>query len=124
MTEFNPYSDSDFSALARLCGWYSLHCDGEREHQYGINIQSMDNPGWALTIALADTMLDALVAEQKCLRRSEHDWIKWSVGKDKGETKFIAYGGPNNLAEMIHAFVMWATNPQGTQQSDVGHPQN
>jgi Immunity protein 53 len=35
--------------------WYISKCDGNWEHQYGINIATLDNPGWLVTVRLADT---------------------------------------------------------------------
>jgi hypothetical protein len=32
--------------LPRLSRWYAAHCSGEWEHQYGVSIQTIDNPGW------------------------------------------------------------------------------
>lgn len=34
--------------------WYVAHCDGEWEHQYGITIETLDNPGWTLTFDVGD----------------------------------------------------------------------
>jgi Immunity protein 53 len=45
------------NALQRLQDWYSAQCDGDWEHQQGVRIESLDNPGWALDIDLADTAL-------------------------------------------------------------------
>ena len=45
------------NALQRLQDWYSAQCNGDWEHQQGVRIESLDNPGWALDIDLADTTL-------------------------------------------------------------------
>lgn len=31
--------------LGRLQRWFAAHCDGSREHRYGIRIETCDNPG-------------------------------------------------------------------------------
>ena len=53
--------------LARLQAWYAAQCDGDWEHQHGLNIGTLDNPGWRVTIDLAGTPLEgrpfAVVAE-------------------------------------------------------------
>ncbi|MDZ4687168.1 MAG: immunity 53 family protein [Planctomycetaceae bacterium] len=45
--------------LSRLQKWYATQCDGEWEHQSGIQIQTLDNPGWMITINLVGTELHA-----------------------------------------------------------------
>src|ERR1700722_12742042 len=37
--------------------WYKIHCNGDWEHSYGIQIDTLDNPGWTITIDLQDTDL-------------------------------------------------------------------
>ncbi len=40
-----------------LENWYSSQCDGSWEHFYGIKIETLDNPGWAVEIDLCETEL-------------------------------------------------------------------
>jgi len=42
--------------LRELQDWYLSQCDGDWEHQNGINIVSLDNPGWTVDIALAESL--------------------------------------------------------------------
>ena len=37
--------------------WYQSHCDGNWEHQYGVRLETLDNPGWRLTVDLIHTGL-------------------------------------------------------------------
>jgi hypothetical protein len=30
--------------------WYTKQCNGDWEHSYGIRIDTIDNPGWSLTL--------------------------------------------------------------------------
>ena len=48
------------SDLASLEEWYSSLYDGDWEHGLGIKIESLDNPGWSVTINLADTELEEM----------------------------------------------------------------
>ena len=41
--------------LERLQRWYLYRCDGDWEHSFGITIETLDNPGWMVTIDLQDT---------------------------------------------------------------------
>ena len=43
-------SDTAFEWLQQ---WYADHLDGEREHQNGVRIETLDNPGWSLSVISA-----------------------------------------------------------------------
>ena len=43
--------------LLRLQKWYESQCDGDWEHQYGVRIDTLDNPGWLVKIDLEGTEL-------------------------------------------------------------------
>ena len=43
--------------FASLIDWYVAQCDGTWEHQYGLKLETLDNPGWLLTIDLIHTDL-------------------------------------------------------------------
>ena len=38
--------------------WYGAQCDGAWEHQQGVKIETLDNPGWLLKVSLAGTSLE------------------------------------------------------------------
>nr|TKK07812.1 hypothetical protein SrhCFBP13529_11555 [Stenotrophomonas rhizophila] len=44
-------------ALDRLQKWYADQCDGDWEHSFGIRIDTLDNPGWTVSVDLTDTAL-------------------------------------------------------------------
>ena len=46
------------STLARLEAWYLRQCNGDWEHLYGVTIETLDNPGWSVTIDLTGTKLE------------------------------------------------------------------
>lgn len=80
--------------------WYASHCDGDWEHSYGIMIETLDNPGWYITIDLKGTDLDNIVREYEPLEYSENDWYSTQV-KDQ---KFVASGDPSKLEFLLHKF--------------------
>ena len=43
--------------LHGLMAWYRSQCDGEWEHRFGIRLETLDNPGWLLSVDLMDTDL-------------------------------------------------------------------
>ena len=92
--------------LKELQQWYLSHCDGVWEHSYGVKIETLDNPGWYVTIDLADTELAARsFSEVQRLERDELNWIHCRVA----EGKFEGRGGPLMLEEIVKIFLVWAT---------------
>ena len=55
--------------------WYSQNCDGQWEHLYGIKIETMDNPGWHVTIDLNETPYSNLQMREFRQEKGEDDWI-------------------------------------------------
>ena len=92
------------SILSELQEWYRSNCDGEWEHQYGVDIETMDNPGWSVTIDLEDTNLEGKEFERIENHVSEESWIECWVE----EKKFHSFGDPGRLEEIFRIFVTWA----------------
>jgi len=80
--------------------WYQAQCSGDWEHQYGVRIGTLDNPGWSLDVDLVHTAAAGRTKEPRIVERSETDWIFCEV-KDG---VFRARGGPGNLVELLGAF--------------------
>ncbi len=76
-------------ALHWIMKWYEVHCDGDWEHQHGIKVDTLDNPGWAVHIDLAETELDDEIFDALQVERTERDWMHCKV-ENKG---FHGYGG-------------------------------
>ena len=87
--------------------WYVRQCDGEWEHSFGVKIATLDNPGWSLTVDLAETRKDGAVLEKVFIERSENDWICYRTA----ENRFEVYCGPKNLSEAVKLFVDWFDAP-------------
>jgi Immunity protein 53 len=41
--------------ISWLEDWYETQCDGDWEHQHGLKIDTLDNPGWQVQIDLDGT---------------------------------------------------------------------
>ena len=83
--------------------WFQKHCDGAWEHMYGIEIGTLDNPGWYIKIDLNDTnMLDKQTFEYK-EELDDNDWIQCMVK----ENIFYGYGDPQKLERLIQIFKDW-----------------
>lgn len=110
----NMTGDQIIDAWARLQSWYIAQCDGEWEHSYGVTIETLDNPGWSLSVDLSGTRLDGC----KCPRTDEG--LDDEDFDDEGETKgpwleyyvknnvFEAACDPSSLSCAVRAFLSWA----------------
>lgn len=65
--------------LTWLQRWYSARCDGEWEHAAGITIETLDNPGWKVTIYIEDTEMECIPFEPLKTQVSETDWLHCRV---------------------------------------------
>ncbi|PSF30036.1 rhodanese-related sulfurtransferase [Aphanothece hegewaldii CCALA 016] len=92
------------SILADIQKWYASNCDGEWEHGFGITINTLDNPGWSVTINLKDTNLEGKNFEPFQNEASEERWIYCSVE----ENKFRGAGDETKLEEILKVFLDWA----------------
>ena len=93
------------SELSELQKWYAAQCDGDWEHQQGVEIGTLDNPGWRVEIDLADTSLEGI--EFRAVKENyehETEWLSCWIA----ENKFQAAGGPQQLTRMIRLFLDWA----------------
>jgi hypothetical protein len=90
-------------SLVWLQDWYTAQCDGDWEHQNGISIDTLDNPGWSVRIDLARTGMHGIPFDRIEVHRGEHDWyVCWA-----DDSTFESACGPTNLGEALHAFRTW-----------------
>lgn len=59
--------------------WYKSQCNGDWEHEYGIKVYTLDNPGWAVAIDLKNTKFEDLNIKYTLLEKAKDDWIGFSV---------------------------------------------
>ena len=91
-------------ALKRLQDWYAAQCNGDWEHEYGVEIGTLDNPGWSLSIDLAGTLLEHAGFDNISTLSPESEWIDCRVEQGRFEGRC----GPKMLEEMIMVFIRWA----------------
>ncbi len=84
--------------LSRLLKWYFKQCDGDWEHGNGVQIGTIDNPGWYLKVCLDKTVLDGKRFQIVDTNRSEHDWLYCSI-KDK---IFVTINEPAESLRQAH----------------------
>lgn len=101
--------------LAWLIQWYIAQCNEDWEHQFGVTIDTLDNPGWSLTVDLDNTELEGLhftpvyegVAEEGQPVQGLDGDVPWLVCRVDG-SKFKGWGGPRDLGRLISTFRTWA----------------
>lgn len=98
------------STLTELQEWYLAQCNEDWEHTYGVSVGTIHNPGWSLTVELTDTYLVSVNFAGHSYgvgvdgHASGNDWLICKVEQGK----FIGFGGPRKLEEMINVFLSWA----------------
>ena len=65
------------NVLEKLQHWYQLHCDDDWEHSYGISIETLDNPGWKISVDLTDTLLENVEFQSVQVGNSESKNESW-----------------------------------------------
>lgn len=89
--------------LQWLQSLYSEFTNGDWEHSYGVEITTLDNPGWRLKFNLHESALEHASFVRLEVERSEHDWLHcWTA-----ESSFQAACGPHNLDEVLTVFREW-----------------
>lgn len=101
---------NDHNPLAWLTEWYRSHCNGDWEHQNGIRIGTLDNPGWSLSVDLGETEHSGRTMPPKLMERSDSDWVFVEVKDDE----FRARGGSSNLSELIDVFAQFVKEPMAS----------
>ncbi len=91
------------SGLSLLEEWYAARCDGDWEHSWGVKVDTLDNPGWTISIDLNGTKAESKSLERLKIVRDERNWIHYWIEKKVFEIRC----GPLNLTEAVQIFVSW-----------------
>lgn len=89
--------------LEWIQNWYHSQCDGDWEHQFGIKIDTLDNPGWMVTINLEGTPLEGKEFKNFDLKIHSNNWLICFV-KDN---MFEGRSSPFNLTKILNCFRTW-----------------
>ena len=108
------------TTLQAIERWYTSQCDGDWEHMYGVDIGTVDNPGWAVAIDLHETELDGVPFEAVKRGDSEEgdDWLMLRV---EGR-QFRGSGDPSKLDVILRAFLDWAQPHAAAEPAAAGRP--
>jgi hypothetical protein len=96
--------------LPRLQRWYLAQCDGDWEHDSGVHIQTLDNPGWLVKVNLLKTSL-AQTAFKPI--REGTDAKGWTLSPEWIHCFVVdgvwqGAGDGSKLARILEEFLSWA----------------
>ena len=92
--------DTSDSLLLWLQSWYLSYCDGDWEHEDGVKITTLDNPGWRVQINLNGTDQESATMEQIKLDNGDDDWVFLWVKNGH----FEGAGDPKKLTYILSYF--------------------
>ncbi|MBE9467091.1 MAG: immunity 53 family protein [Bacteroidetes bacterium] len=76
--------------------WFTDNCDGDWEHGYGIQIATLNNPGWEIEIDISNTSIANINIELILNEKGPQDWYsvkienqKFNATGDSGKLKFL-----------------------------------
>ena len=96
--------------LEWLQKWYSYNCDGEWEHAEGVEISTLDNPGWKFSASLKGTTLEDKDYPVMSIDNGNDDWLVLQ----KKDCEFVGCGDAGKLNQIIQFFKEWVLlNGQG-----------
>ena len=83
--------------------WYTLQCDKEWEHMFGIKIYTVDNPGWTVKIDISDTEIEEKLFNEIDYEKGEDDWMFCFIKNNI----FEGHGSSGKLQEILTVFKDW-----------------
>ena len=97
------------TTLDQLMSWYQSQCDGDWEHQHGVQVDTLDNPGWSVKVSLIGTALEHVPFDEIKDVSDDLDWINCRVASGR----FEGFGGPGKLDQILQVFLQWANSHRG-----------
>jgi hypothetical protein len=98
------------NSIKKLESWFAQQCDGEWEHENLLKIETIDNPGWSISIDLTGIITENATNKPWALIRDDVD--NW-YGFKLVEGVFSAWGGQSSLEELIEILLNYTSeNPR------------
>lgn len=95
---------TSLDSLERLNRWYRDNCNGDWEHQNGVVIETIDNPGWSIRVDLFETPKENQEFESiETNITSETEWLSLK----KSNTKLVGACAPSKLLELLNLVTDW-----------------
>ncbi len=92
------------SALSELQQWYAAQIGSEWEHSNGIQIETLNKPGWSVSINLKGTLLRHKRFEAVNIVEPDNRWLRCQVIA----YTFTGFCDPTSLDEVLTRFLNWA----------------
>ncbi|MBK8502531.1 MAG: hypothetical protein IPL46_10125 [Saprospiraceae bacterium] len=73
---------SKHNILEWISKWYNQNCDGDWEHDFGVAIETLDNPGWSVSIDTEGTRFKLLDMPWMLKENSPTDWYGFKISKE------------------------------------------
>ena len=89
------------TCLCRIQLWYLARCNGRWEHEFGVSIDTLDNPDWCVTIDLNDTPWEFVEWNPFEFENGPLDWVNCR----KEGPKFRGHGAPQKLEFVLEWFL-------------------
>lgn len=106
------------NSIVWLQQWYSQQCDDTWEHQCGVVMRTLDNPGWLVEVDLAGTAMHGVRMEEIHQGEINHEGIRgkqeWLQCKLEGD-RFVGAGGPTSLLLICETFKLWVEQSRNDQ---------
>ena len=92
------------NAVEFLQSWYQAQATGAWERIRGVTIETLDTPGWMVTIDLAGTAIEGRSMAALQNERSPSDWLLCEVEQNQ----FRGQGDSQKLLVILEIFQRWA----------------
>jgi hypothetical protein len=98
--------DDVLDLLGWLERWYQEQCDGEWEHDCGLRIETLDNPGWLVSVELRHVEPEAaprslvVLGKPPCAENGNEGGPVWMTCEVDGR-KFVGAGDPTQLRAIL-----------------------
>lgn len=91
---------SENNILEWISNWYGQNCNGDWEHDFGMTIETLDNPGWSISIDTEGT--DVILPDKSWFfkENSSYDWYGFKIF----DGKFQASGDFLKLSFLLNLF--------------------
>lgn len=80
--------------------WFKANCDGNWEGGDGIQITTLENPGWEIEIDISNTSIANITIEWILNENGKQDWYGVKIENQK----FIASGDADKLTFLLELF--------------------
>ncbi|MFW6692733.1 Imm53 family immunity protein [Streptomyces sp. MAR4 CNX-425] len=91
--------------LGALAAWYAEQCDGDWEHEYGVKIHTLDNPGWLIKVDLPGTSKEGATLPPESEEGPDGSWLHTSAD---GRHLQVACG-PKDLKKALQSALTFLT---------------